>query len=486
MTYVRIPQEISLKEVRENHFCFAPSKYNAFYPEDRSRFEVLEQLIETKNERTVTEKDKKYTYIQIGDIDVNTGDVDYKENFGMFLPTSSPLQVKDQDILISTVRTYRRGIGFVDSDRDNITATSAFYLIRDVKKKVTKEYLFSFLRSEFFIEQILSFQNRGMYPRLDRETAKYVYIPLPRSNEELQYITSLQRALLDKQREIKRKNDEIKQMIENEIINFQKSTQFNYTLPSRKDIIKKLRIDAGYYCEEYERKKFLIKNYRNGARPVKLWGFDIKRGQNLQVSCIGKSVYSSDKKGGFYTLVRPTNFSEFGVVSKFEYLGNPSNLSVLEAGDIVFSAEGTIGKCILFTNPGEKWITNIHGIVLNKKDHNIKESAFVACFLRFLRSWGLFDYISVGGQGGSLGKQYWDDVLISDFDENKRNLIADLYHHPIASHPKFAEGDYLSNQRIWNKKAGIIQIDESIKVIQSELDEATHRIVSGKKLSFEL
>lgn len=111
----------------------------------------------------------------------------------------------------------------------------------------------------------------------------------------------------------------------------------------------------------------------------------MKRGSSLAVCQIGKSIYLDNFKKKFYTLIRPTNFSEFGTVEKFEYFGNPKKLTLLNTGDVVFSAEGTIGKCILFDNPKEKWITNYHGMILSKKDYKIKESAFITCFLRFLR-----------------------------------------------------------------------------------------------------
>ncbi|CAG8804977.1 34700_t:CDS:1, partial [Racocetra persica] len=138
-----------------------------------------------------------------------------------------------------------------------------------------------------------------------------------------------------------------------EILENQKNASFEYESPKFSELSSKLRIDSGYYCYDYKRKQFLISNYKNGARLIDEWGFNMKRGQNLQESQIGKSINSTKPKVNFYTVIRPTDFSELGTVKKIEYLGNPKKLKTLKKGDIVFTATGTIGKCILFDDPKE-------------------------------------------------------------------------------------------------------------------------------------
>jgi hypothetical protein len=64
----------------------------------------------------------------------------------------------------------------------------------------------------------------------------------------------------------------------------------------------------------------------------------------------------------------------------------PKKLSpLLKAGDIIFSVDRTIGKCIFFVESEENYITDHYSAILRKENCNIRESAFVACFLRFLR-----------------------------------------------------------------------------------------------------
>ncbi len=487
MKYVKVPQSITASELMGNHYYYAPSKYSAFYPKDKSRFEILAKLVDVKNEREVVSSDLKYRYVEIGDVDTNTGSIDYKEVFGIFVPNKRPLKISKGDILVSTVRTYRKGIGYVNSSASNIVSTSAFLVFHQLKKGLTPEYLLAVLRSDFFVEQILSFQNRGMYPRLDGETIDSVYIPLPTKNQ-LDYLTVLQRALINKQEELKRKHASILEIIEKELLGNQEKEKFVYTQPDIKELEKSIRFDAGYYCESYKHKQFLLKNYIYSAKPIEGkegWGYEIKRGQNLQESAIGKILESDTAKTGFYKVIRPTNFSDFGTISYYSYLGNSNQLSVLEPGDIVFSGEGTVGKCVLFVNPSDKAITNIHGIVLNKKDHNVEESSYVACFLRFLKQWGFFEYISVGGQGGSLAMRYWKDVQIPIFPPTKRKEIAKLYCNNVDYESVAVDEitSFLELDDKWNQKAGVIQIDEMSKKIQAEIDQVINQIVLGAEIN---
>jgi len=272
-----------------------------------------------------------------------------------------------------------------------------------------------------------------------------------------------------------------------EISSNQIKKDFKYQFPDLQQILLTSRIDAGFYCEDYIKKQFSIKNYTHGAGTIEDWNFEIGRGQNLQVSAIGNSIYSEQKKEHFYTLVRPTNLSNFGTVTKYEYLGNSRKLSPILEGDIIFSAEGSVGKSMMFANPKERTLTNIHGIVLNKKDHNKIESAFVCCFLRYLRSLGVLDYISVGGQGGSLAMKYWPELKIPFFSEAKQREIAKFYYNPINYKIQNKGLELLEQQDLkLNEEIGILQLDEQVKVLKEKINDIVDTIINGDEVNIDL
>ena len=108
MKYVSVPNELSISEIQSNDACFSPGRYVRFIPPKTSsdtQFIPMDKLVVLRDERAVTKKKEKYKYAEIGDIDVNTGGVIFREMDGYYLPTSRPSVAKYGDVLLSTVRT---------------------------------------------------------------------------------------------------------------------------------------------------------------------------------------------------------------------------------------------------------------------------------------------------------------------------------------------------------------------------------------------
>ena len=251
------------------------------------------------------------------------------------------LKLYNEDIIVSRVRTYRKGIGWIDDYNNSLNAvgTKALYVIREVLQPFTKEYIYAILRSDFFIEQILSFQTRGMYPRLDKDTAKFVLIPNTTDNI-IEQIYKIVRKQIKNERVIR---DNYCQMINNistELLNNQNKSSFSYQLPSLIELSNRNRINAAFFDKYFKQNEFLITNYNKSHRNIFEWGFTISRGQNLQVSAIGESIYRKEDTSNFYRLILPKNLSLYGTVNEFLHLGNPKKLKTLKTGDIIFGAEG--------------------------------------------------------------------------------------------------------------------------------------------------
>ncbi|MCE8163060.1 MAG: hypothetical protein I3273_00095 [Candidatus Moeniiplasma glomeromycotorum] len=391
--------------------------------------------------------------------------------------------LREWDLIISKDANIGEAV-ILDQDYPNFMMSGALYRLPITKNKL---YLLAFLKHRHFRKQLDILVPKGSTIRHAKTLFLDCKIPFPNQNdatEIIKYVELLTGSIINKEKEIRRKDQLIFELIEKELLENQRENKFKYEGLKFNELSLNSRIDSGYYCYNYKQKQFLISNYKNGVGSIDKWNFKIKKGQDLAVNKIGKkTIYSDSPKKNFYTLIKPTNFSEFGTIKKFEYLGNSKKLAFLQSGDIVFSTEGTIGKCVLFDNPkGDKWITNIHGLVLKKKDHNVKESAFVSCFLRFLKNWGIFDYISVGGQGGSLTKKYWKDIMIANFLGQKRHEILSLYYNPTIYPNGLNLNNFLEKDQQWNQQAGILEIDKSIKLIKEHLNKVLDKIVNDEEV----
>lgn len=486
-SHVNTKKELDYRTVIKNDYSLSCKDYKTINFNNNNFLKlgkicgISQGVFIDKIERVVVGTGLKY--ITIRNIDSWSLNTLNTENNILPLAKHKNLTIRKKSILISDAGTLGKSC-FIEKKINGINADGLTNIHSLNEEKYPIKYIFAFLKHNYFSDLIKILAPSGSTQQnTEIKHFKECFIPFPNQknrDDVIIYVELLTQSIINKEKEIRKKHKEILKQIEKELLGNQKNKGFNYELPNFQEIKNSNRVDAGYYCKDYQEKQYLIKNYKDGAKELMKWGYSSKRGQNLQVSQIGKSIYSDTPKDNFYTLIRPTNFSEFGTVEKFEYLGNPKELSNLTAGDIVFSAEGTIGKCILFTNPKSKWITNIHGIVFKKQEYNIIESAFISCFLRFLRNFGTLDYISVGGQGGSLAKKYWKDILIPNFSESKQKDIASLYHNQIDYPQSLELQNFLENDKKWNDESGIIELDESIKKTKEHLNKVLDKIVNDE------
>ena len=485
--YIRVPKTITYSECAKNNHVFAPSKYARFLPNNQVPFVPLSSICEESKERITYSRKKQYFYTEIGDIDISNGIINHDSLWGFELPSENAKTCMSGDILISTVRTYRGGIGLVYEKHENHCCSPAILVVRKVKDHVPKEYLVAILRSDFFLEQIMGFQTRGMYPRLDSDAIDKILIPLPKEQDVMKYISLLFTAYMNKQRLIRRLHSTALHLIAEELANNQKRDTFCYHMPTIKEVQELGRIDTNMYRRYFKREIFSVLNYKGGVKNIEELGFRLSRGQNLQVSNIGKSIYSKNWHPGFYTLVLPMFLSKYGTVDKVSYLGNRNSLKTLKKGDLIFGAEGfEKGRSIVVVEDTDKTITNIHGITLQQDEHDLSKAIFVKCFMDYLRDKGLVDLFAVGGNGGSLAQKYWPYIPFPCFPKKKQEEIVSLYHSPLKyDTSSFTLDDFIEKDNDYNSKVGIYELDKTAKYLKEKLNKAIDDVVNDKKVMME-
>lgn len=462
-----------LSEIVSNNYSLSPSNYNTINGGNADRIK-LKDLLDRSLEKIDNGSDVGFSaYLSQSDYYFMRA-----KSLGSKFFTPMPFgeaivpmnkkffqqyNLKKGDILISKDSNIGECV-ILSRDMFNFMPCGALYRLPLSKNKL---YILAMIKSNDFRKQLDKIVPIGATIRHAGKKFLECTIPFPKKNREtiIQNIEELVAQVVDIEQLIIDKDNEIFNKILSELLRGCKKDINNIRIKTNlSEIIESSRLDAGYYAPMAKKHKTILANYQYGTQTLEEMGYTIKRGQNLQISNIGKSVYSDSFIEGYYTVIKPTNFSDYGTVESFEYLGNKNNLITLNDGDIVFSGEGTVGKCVLFTDTQEKWITNIHGIVLHKDNANLLESAFVSCFLRFLRKWGYYDHFTVGGQGGSLGKNYWDAVVIPKMPQELKKEIANLY---------FAKDN--TNKF---EKMGIIQLDKTKKAIETKLSLLINQIIT--------
>lgn len=482
---------IKFQDLKNNKFNLSPHQLNILDYNNKNVFSLSSLLsreiqkkdngIDIGSNQYINSSDYKFLKTKVANknsyiIDLSNTDSYEYMNYNSYLDQD----LREGDIILSKDSNIGESC-ILDKDYPNCMIASAFYKL---PLSTNKYYIFSFLKNDHFKNQLDSIVPKGATIRHAGTKFLDCKIPFPNGKEAdklISLIEFLTKCVIEKEKQIILNETKIFEIISAELL--ENSHVSNYNLPKINDLIEKNRIDAGYYSEEIMEIISKIKNYKNGYKTIKDFGYNICRGQNLQVSCIGRSIETSEFYKGFYKVAKPTDLTNYGTVSAYNYIGNKNVLSTLNEGDIVFSAEGTIGKCAMFSNLNEeKIITNIHGIILNKENHDVTESAFVCSFLRYLREIKYFDYLSVGGQGGSLAMKYWDDVIIPIFPQNIVKKISELYFSD--KHDSQDLFDYKSYDYSLNKELGIVELSDNIKRIKKVLDELFNNIVNNEYFDY--
>lgn len=169
------------------------------------------------------------------------------------------------------------------------------------------------------------------------------------------------------------------------------------------------------------------------------------------------------------------NLSKEGRVLKKKYLGNENKLSVLQQGDIVFSARGQcLGRSFVVLEQQDRQITNIDSMVFYGSP-DIRKSCFIHLMLDLYRSNDFIKKIGINGSGAeSVTKYQLQDIPFPNFPAKKEEAIVRLYHNPKVSYDASESSleNFLEYDTDFNANAGIYELDKSMKYLQSKLEQA--------------
>lgn len=355
-----------------------------------------------------------------------------------------------------------------------------------------KYYIFGFLKSNFGKNQV---EVAGSIKGVDnfRETLLLnTIIPFPTKkihknpSEVIKYFSLIVQNIIDKELVIKEKISQIYELIEDELNNNQKNNTFTYKYPKKSEIVRKKRLDSLRYKCESKEFNFKITNYEFGYSNLSSLEFEVKRGQNLQISNIGKSIYSDHEENNFYRLILSSHISEDSTLKKWTYLGNKKKLKKINKEDIIFCSRGAqFGRVMIF--PEEiNAITNIDNMHIYNENASLNQKIFLTLFLSYLRNTRqIYQFGMVGNGSISLTKYQLDTINFPNFPEEKQKEIAYIYYNPL-KHVKTNFTNYLNKERLRNKEIGIYQLNMEIIKLRQILDNLIWNIVNELEIIINL
>ncbi len=491
--YIKVPQFTTINEIVNKNFTLSASQFKEFNIKNKNIYKLGELL-----DRNLTRKDlgtdvgtenyvsnSDYTFIKTKAFQNNSYIISDLKDSSVFIKPQAFINqnLKKYDILVSKDSNVGESI-ILEKDYEKSMVCGAIYKLPITRNKF---YIFSYMKSKMYKEQLNFLVPKGATIKHGKTLFLDCQIPFPNKkvSETIKYIEMLTKSIIDKELIIKEKYNKIIEEIENELMKDQGNIKFIYSLPTIKEIIQKDRMDSSLYSRDFKEKEHLISNYKYGYETIKSLGYEISRGQNLQVSNIGKSILSDEKISNYYRLIMPNFITKYGTISSIQYLGNPNKLKTLNKGDLIFGAEGNEkGRSYVVLENKEKTITNIHGITINHKNNDFRKSIFIKLFLDYYRAKGMIDSYAVGGNGGSLAIKYWDYLKFPNFPNVVEDNIIKLYttNFDITKYKQCDNNSFEETDKNKNQKMGIYELDKTIKMFKEIINDALYNIACDKEV----
>jgi type I restriction enzyme S subunit len=498
MKHLRVPREITLADLKAKDTSWSAGMYQRVEIPNSNQRKVGELLAAVHNGNEVGSlayvRNSPCSFIRTKALQPHSFLTQFKGGavvpitpraFTAAIERNPEREVTEGDVL------YARGgsVGEVAFAYQCGKATLSGHMLR-LRFAAHPLYCFAFLKHE-----VCKLQQRsnvaGSIAALDNfklETLLDCRIPFPAqrdADDVIAYVAVLTEAIIEKEKAIRARNDEIHAQIEAELAANQTGKAFQYAHPTLDELRTTLRLDTGLYCRGFRAFQHRVQNYRRGATTLSAMGVRSRRGPNLAVSVIGKSLYAETYKPGWYELIRPVNIGEYGTLSSREWLGSPKKLPTVNRGDLILGCEGFgKGRSLVLVNAPERCTTNFHGTVLFWPGAEVWQTIFVRCFLAYLRHYGVVDWVGVGGSGGHMSPDYFDYLPFPRFPDDVRERIALLYHNPALPPTRKATlANFLSWHREWNEGLGIWELDREMKRLQQTLSDVQEKIIEGKTVS---
>ena len=498
-SYIRTPESISIKNIEEKGFTLSSSQY-------------VDLVMPNKNYKLV--RDFLSRPLKRSDLGVEVGSLNYICQSPFYFLRTKALQpysflpeitsesalpvmpsvfvkqnLKEGDLLISKDSNIGEVV-ILEKDYHNFMTSSAIYKLPVNKYKY---YLLAFIKHQIFREQLDFMVPKGATIRHAKTMFLDCKIPIPNKNsaETMKFVEVLTQAIINKEKIIQQRIEDTFNKIEKELIENQKSSEFKLEFPTILELEKVGRLDTGMYSEHYKKNKHLIGNYKNGYcsfLQLNNGKVDISRGQNLQESNIGKSIYSDSFIKDFYKLCLSKKFTPHQTLTDYLYIGTPKSLKKIQKGELIFSCRGDMGRSIVFVEDVTNTITNIDNVHISFKDQELFKTIFIGQFLNWLKYKNYISKIAISGSGADSFTIYQFDLLdIPSFSIEKQMEIAKLYHNPAIDYQtkNCTLDNFLEFDSKHNQNAGIYELDKTAKQLKAKLNFAIDNIVNDKPVKID-
>lgn len=335
----------------------------------------IREIAKNPKRKFKPKKEEKFDYIEISEVDLNSGEFNTETILGENAPDRAQWIVENNDVIISMVRPIRNAVSLIRADDKNLVCSSGFAVLKT--KEIDPEYLFIYLKSNPIVKLLDRLTTATMYPAITIDDILNTKIYLG----DGEFRQSIKNNVVKAQNEFKNSKS-LYQQAENLLLDelglkgFDSKEKLS-SVVNFSDIESVCRIDAEYFQPKYE--IVLEKIKKNKAKKL---GDLVSLKKGIE---IGAEEYQ--EKGKIF--IRVSSMTKFGIVeSDQKYLSDKLYEELKKdfepkKGEVLLTKDATPGIAYVLSN-------DIQGIIsggtlrLKLKDNEIEDEYLALCLNSFI------------------------------------------------------------------------------------------------------
>ena len=254
----------------------------------RGPHEILGNIAKLCHQKWNPEENPEETfrYIEINSVSRKTGEASFSKLPVKKAPSRAQLIVQKDDIIISLTRPHHGSIALINDDLDGCIASTGFAILREIKDPtLNRTYLYSVLRSQLCLPQMLQRSSGGNYPAITTDQLTRILIPIPETNIQ-NHIANFMRSAYAQKMQKEQEADALLDSVDDYVL-----TELGIEIPAVKE--KKCfvvyankttqgRIDPRFHQSKYQEFIDVLESGKYGVTTLSSLITDLKNGVEIR------------------------------------------------------------------------------------------------------------------------------------------------------------------------------------------------------------
>lgn len=356
----------------------------------RVPYEVLGNIAKLSYQKWDTEEHQETTfrYIEINSVSRETGETSFSEILTKDAPSRAQMIVQKDDIIISLTRPHHGSIAQINESLDGCIASTGFAILREIKDPtLNRTYLYSVLRSQLCLQQMLQRSSGGNYPAITADQLMRILIPIPQSSIQ-NHIASFMRSAYAQKKQKEQEADTLLDSVDDYVL-AELGIEMSEVVDKKCFVVNTnetvgRRFDSFYYQSKFRNVDQIMENAQFDVFNLGALISEISSGATPKVD---ENYYADSSTG--VPFLRVQNVTSHGIdLSDAKFITRETHdgmlkRSRLKKDDLVFTITGRIGSVAVVPDNFEGNI-NQHSVRFRLKDQitNITiNSHYIAAFL---------------------------------------------------------------------------------------------------------